>query len=248
MAICMLHAGKHRRVGRIDERELLALAVASAVCRLRFPRDSLALGWASLVSFLLRCPAVTHQCCIAVIAVFVCGAGAGCESTTADAATSRQARSTASPPAREPPTARQGSEAQGPVAINEVAMAPKRGPDWIELYNRSDASVDIAGWFITDSAERFDHYYEFPAGSVLAPNAYAIVWADGGREGEGHHAPFSLSRAESVLLLDANGLAVDSLLYFADKTTHVLGRIDNGNGTFSPVAGTSGVTNEGSAQ
>jgi hypothetical protein len=45
--------------------------------------------------------------------------------------------------------------------------------DWIELYNRSNQSLNISDWFFSDSDD--NHKFIFPAGSVLEPGAYLVL-------------------------------------------------------------------------
>jgi hypothetical protein len=137
----------------------------------------------------------------------------------------------------------QGDVPHHDVAINEVS--PIDGPDWIELANRSAASVDLSGWFITDAPDRLDHFLRFPAGTTLAAGAYLIVHCDHTAPVAGeYHAPFKLGVADGAFLLDKDGLIVDSVLFLADGLTNVtLARIPDHEGPFWPVAGTPGAAN-----
>src|SRR5215472_1290239 len=96
----------------------------------------------------------------------------------------------------------QGSWPRGNVVINEVYPGQHKLSGWIELASRCHAAVDLSGWFLTDKTDRLDHYYQFPTGSRIEPGARLLVRADGGQDGLGHHAPFSLSRSDSVYLLN----------------------------------------------
>ncbi|MDA0812198.1 MAG: lamin tail domain-containing protein [Verrucomicrobia bacterium] len=49
----------------------------------------------------------------------------------------------------------------------------KSDEQWIELYNRSDAPVDLSGWNISGGVS-----FDFPAGMVLAPGAFGVVVND----------------------------------------------------------------------
>ncbi|MEM7232857.1 MAG: lamin tail domain-containing protein [Planctomycetota bacterium] len=75
-------------------------------------------------------------------------------------------------------------------------------PDWIELYNRSDETVDLEGWGLSDT---FDEpmKWVFPAVS-MAPGEFLLIFASGQdrREpGEQLHTSFRLNRSlESVVL------------------------------------------------
>jgi hypothetical protein len=140
----------------------------------------------------------------------------------------------------------QGDEARGIVAINEVASdSPGGAPDWLELRAATTATtpVDLAGFYLSDAPDRIDHFYRFPAGTTLAPGAYLVVFADGGKPGEGHHAPFKLSREDGVYLLDPDGVVIDSLLYLGAKDGRSLARHPDGSGRFFYAAATPGGAN-----
>lgn len=55
-----------------------------------------------------------------------------------------------------------------------------RSSDWIEIYNPTDAPVDLAGWHLTDNAD-LPEKWEFPSTtqSVLDPGDYLLVFASG---------------------------------------------------------------------
>lgn len=142
----------------------------------------------------------------------------------------------------------QGSEPTREIAINEVAARPVSGEDWVEIISRAPPSaepLDLSGWFVSDSPDRLDHYYQFPAGTTLAPAGYLIVWADDGLPGlpGEHHAPFKLGAADGVFLIDPDGLTVDALLYLAGDDGRSLQRIPNGEGLFWPASATPGTAN-----
>lgn len=70
---------------------------------------------------------------------------------------------------------RNGIEPSG-VVISEVLAhtdPPVITPDSIEILNRSSTSVDIGGWFLSDSADDLLKY-EIPVGIVLAPGEYRV--------------------------------------------------------------------------
>ena len=50
--------------------------------------------------------------------------------------------------------------------------------DWIEIYNSEDTVVNIEGYYITDNlSDPFK--FQFPNNSIIQPNDYFVVWADG---------------------------------------------------------------------
>lgn len=116
--------------------------------------------------------------------------------------------------------------------MNEVEFASSSGPDWIELANRTSQTIDLDGFFLTDDGDRLDHYYVFPAGTRLAPMGYLVVQADDGARGEGHHAPFKLARADGALLLDKDGLVLDSVLFLGPADGRSLARLPDREGLF----------------
>ncbi|MEN9023346.1 MAG: lamin tail domain-containing protein [Verrucomicrobiales bacterium] len=76
--------------------------------------------------------------------------------------------------------------------------------EWIELYNRSDAAVELSGWTL-DEAVRFD----FPDGSIIKPNGFFVIasGADGFRG--------SLDNSgENILLRDQHGNPADEVRYY----------------------------------
>ena len=46
-----------------------------------------------------------------------------------------------------------------------------RFPDWIELHNRGSASVDLAGWSLSDNED--PRRFVFPPATMLAANGFS---------------------------------------------------------------------------
>jgi hypothetical protein len=154
----------------------------------------------------------------------------------------------------------QGSEATSDLVINEIAPRGD-GPDWVELYNRSVAPIDLCGVFFTDAVDRLDHY--LPLGGVmppapctarmLAPGDRLVVIADDtpivdGAPIDPLHAPFELGVADEVHLVSTEGAVIDGLLFLyppgprapADVT---LSRDPDGQGVFFPRTPTPALAN-----
>ena len=151
----------------------------------------------------------------------------------------------------------QGSEARGDLVVNEISPQGD-GADWIELYNRSDAEVDLCGWFLTDQADRLDHF--LPLGGVMPPaacaaralaaGAYVVIYADDTIAAEGQpidpeHAPFQLGGADEVHLVAIDGIVGDGVLYLypADGDGATLARHPDGEGLFFATAPSPGEPN-----
>ena len=113
--------------------------------------------------------------------------------------------------------------AAGPaVVINELNYNPvddNPAGEYVELYNRSGATVDIGGWCV----DGIDYCY--PAGATIAAGGYFAVWGAwfGGALSNG---------GEEIVLLDADGEVVDAVEYddhgewpaLADGDGHTLQR------------------------
>ena len=154
----------------------------------------------------------------------------------------------------------QGSEATSDLVINEVAPRGE-GPDWIELHNRSAAAIDLCGVFLTDAADRIDHY--LPLGGVMPPDAcaprmidagaYLVIFTDDVPIVEGTpidplHAPFELGIADEIHLVATTGQVIDGLLFLyppgPDAPASVtVARSPDGAGLFFALPPTPGAAN-----
>ncbi|MDD6888428.1 MAG: lamin tail domain-containing protein [bacterium] len=112
-----------------------------------------------------------------------------------------------------------GMDADDPVRISEVLRNNKYSvidadgdrTEWVELYNGSDASVSLSGYYLSDNADNL-FKWAFPAVD-LEPGAYLVVFLSGKDRTEGElHASFGLSKDEpGVYLTRLDGLRLDSL-------------------------------------
>jgi len=94
----------------------------------------------------------------------------------------------------------------GDVVINELLANSSGGePDWIELYNTTGASIDLGGWFLSDSDENL-FKYEIASGTTIAPNGYMVFFEDvhfGNANDAGCHEPFALSSSGERIILSS---------------------------------------------
>lgn len=93
------------------------------------------------------------------------------------------------------------------MASNQETITDEDGetPDWVEIYNPDAEVVDLGGWHLTDSAAN-PRKWTFPAGTVLAPGEFLLVWASGkdrAAAGAPLHTNFSLSADGEYLALVA---------------------------------------------
>lgn len=154
----------------------------------------------------------------------------------------------------------QGSEPTSDLLINEIS--PRGGgPDWVELHNRSAAAIDLCGFFLTDAADRLDHY--FPLGGVLPPDpcpplllpagGYRVITLDGTplpTTGpiDPLHASWKLGAADEIHLVSTAGHTIDGVLFLyprppsqpADVT---LARVPDASGLFFAAPPSPGAAN-----
>ncbi len=103
--------------------------------------------------------------------------------------------------------------------------------DWIELYNSGASAVDLSGYFLTDNASDTTKW-ALPAGTIIAPNGFLLVWADGNNSGL--HTSYSLTRiGEEVALYGPNLALVDYFAYGEQLTDVSFGRQTNGSAILS---------------
>ena len=102
------------------------------------------------------------------------------------------------------------SIAKSSIVINEILTAnsesnedpdKKKNSDWIELCNRSNKSVDISGYYLSNSHKNLTKW-KFPQQKVLPPSSYLLVWADGLNDKlKAYHSNFKLDQKGGELFL-----------------------------------------------
>ncbi|MBW8041214.1 MAG: hypothetical protein FVQ85_14595 [Planctomycetes bacterium] len=68
----------------------------------------------------------------------------------------------------------------GAVVINEVMSHSNAGPDWIELHNTTDESINIGNWFLSDNDKDEPNLmkYRIANGTTIAANSYLVFYQD----------------------------------------------------------------------
>ena len=133
------------------------------------------------------------------------------------------------------------------MASNTTTIADNAGEfdDWIELYNTSNITVDLSGWFISDKADNLTKY-DLPSGTTIDANDYLIIWADEDSS-QGPvpvHANFKLSSGgETLILSDEFSVIIDSVSFGQQTTDMGYARLPNGTGDFVIQNPTFGTTN-----
>lgn len=110
-------------------------------------------------------------------------------------------------------------EQQDPVILNEVLPKNRYSvidsdgdrPEWAELYNRSETSVSLLGYYLSDDEDRLTKW-ALPD-IQLGAGEYLLVYLSGKDRLEGElHASFGLSKRDSALFFtNLDGLRYDSL-------------------------------------
>ncbi len=129
-----------------------------------------------------------------------------------------------------------GAAASGAVRINEVMTSNKGAvpdengdfPDWIELYNSSDAAVDISGFGLTDDM-LVAVKWAFPSGTVIPANGYLVVFCSGNAADGLLHASFKLSADDQLILCNASGRPIDSMQLKGTASGAALIRSEDGS-------------------
>ena len=132
-------------------------------------------------------------------------------------------------------------QTNGQVVINEF-MASNTSTikdnfdqydDWIELYNKTGAAIDISSWSISDSIGDL-RKWKFKRPTVIPAYSYFMLWADGDTaQGNTFHTNFKLSsKGEMIVLVDSLKKIVDSITYGAQITDKSTARNPNGTGSF----------------
>jgi hypothetical protein len=94
--------------------------------------------------------------------------------------------------------------------------------DWFELFNLSEGTVDLSGWRLSEAPGN-PNGFVIPAGVVIGPRGYLLIWADDyGTFTNGHlHTNFRLDRGgDDIALFDSSGALIDTVS-FASQTNDV---------------------------
>jgi hypothetical protein len=100
--------------------------------------------------------------------------------------------------------------AVGQVVVNEIMASNNvtaddnygESDDWIELYNTTSGALSVAGLWLSDDPVNMSKW-QIPAGTIIEPNGYLIIWTDEDGGQSGLHTNFKLgSTGESVIFSD----------------------------------------------
>jgi len=118
--------------------------------------------------------------------------------------------------------------------------------DWFEIYNSEDTVVNISGYYITDDLSD-PLKFQFPESSIIQPNSFLIVWADGEDYHPGNyithtshveieiivttcHSNFKLNKSgEEIGLFSPYLVLIDSITFEGQITDISYGRKPDGS-------------------
>ena len=117
--------------------------------------------------------------------------------------------------------------AVGDLRINEVLASNDsllfdlngEDEDWIELVNTTNASIDLAGFYLSDDPLDL-MAWAFPAGTSIPANGYLLVWADNDVNQLGLHANFKLSAGGDYVYL-SHGFNVHDQIAFGPQIANI---------------------------
>ena len=119
--------------------------------------------------------------------------------------------------------------------------------DWVELYNSSAEWVDLSGYGLSDSIGRA-RKWQFPAGTVIAPDSYLIVYCDGDTAAgtaTAPHTSYKIAKdgSEILVLSDPTGKILDKVVLPVIPTNVSYGRATGLEGFFYYDVATPGAAN-----
>ncbi|HHB79601.1 MAG TPA: T9SS type A sorting domain-containing protein [Saprospiraceae bacterium] len=112
------------------------------------------------------------------------------------------------------------------MASNSSILQDEMGEydDWIELFNASDTSINLAGMFLTDDLSNptlWQFPTDHPDSTIMAPHSYKILWLDKQTDQSPLHVNAKLKASgEQLGLFSVDTLALDTLS-FGQQTTDI---------------------------
>jgi hypothetical protein len=145
---------------------------------------------------------------------------------------------TAFSPSDAPSTAAAFTIGAALIVMNEVQARGTTGDaaDWIEIYNGSNAPVNIGGYKIYDGGGQTGSKpkMEFPANTIVPAKGFYVIVVDNSATAFPAGSNFGLSSGgEQIWLENANGFIVDTFSFLSTPdATHSYGRKPDGSNTF----------------
>ena len=149
----------------------------------------------------------------------------------------------------------------GQVIINEYSASNldlikdsfNKTEDWFELYNTSDASVDLSGWYLSDKEDNLEKW-TIPTGVSIPSKGFLTVYCSGrgGLFNGELHANFKLTQTEGndiIAISGPSGIIADLVTIKLTLTEHSNCREEDGSALWKVCTRPSfGVSNNNSPQ
>ncbi len=133
------------------------------------------------------------------------------------------------------------------MANNDESVPGPDGnyPDWIELYNGGNESIDLGGMYLTDDLEN-PNAWQFPAGTIIGAKSFLVIWADNSLSPRPLHASFGLNATgEAVgLFAEDEETVIDSITFGAQNNDVSFGRLPDGTSSWTFLTPTPGSPNQ----
>ncbi|MCJ7674301.1 MAG: lamin tail domain-containing protein, partial [Sedimentisphaerales bacterium] len=112
------------------------------------------------------------------------------------------------------------------LAINNAAVEHEGTfPDIVELFYDGPSSLDLSGMSISDNAAE-PRRFVFPAGVIMTPGQYLVLYADSNTATSGIHLGFALDGGgDAVYLSDKSGVLIDSVEFGMQLPDLSVGRV-----------------------
>ena len=125
------------------------------------------------------------------------------------------------------------------IVINEVfAHSDAPNVDFIELRNNGSTSVNVGGWYLSDSADALNSF-QIPAGTVISAGGYLVFDEIDFNSASNVNAFALSSEGDEVWLTSgtgANTRFIDALEFGATFNSQSIGRAADGTGRLLPLA------------
>lgn len=141
------------------------------------------------------------------------------------------------------------------LIINEVCAKSKASlkdadgdfPDWVEIFNPTSETVNLAGAGLSDSASE-PLKWVFPSVNIQ-PKGYLVVFcSDKDKQSPELHTNFKISSgSEQIILSKPDGSVIDSVIVGNTDDDETYGRYPNGSETFRLLEATAGKSNDNSS-
>ena len=105
--------------------------------------------------------------------------------------------------------------------------------DWVEIFNPTDADIDLSGYGFTNDLKHHQFRYRFPEGTVIKPGEYLVLYCTGGTDqsdSDPFCTGFNLSKeGEKLFLVTPMKVEADELVVPALETDTAYARTEHGD-------------------